>query len=147
MKSNIETEAEMEALGGKLALACHSGIIYLRGELGAGKTTLVRGFLRRLGHRTAVKSPTFTLVEIYHLSGREIYHFDLYRLIAAEEFNYLGASDYLAPGVTWLVEWPERGQGYLPAVDIDIHIGYAEQGRELSIVPRSSLGKEMVNNL
>lgn len=147
MEATVATEAAMEALGRRLAAVCASGIIFLRGELGAGKTTLVRGFLRHLGQQTTVKSPTFTLIEAYSLNGREIYHLDLYRLIDPAEFDYLGADDYLRAGATWLVEWPEHGQGHLPAADLDIQINYAGSGRQVKIAPLSRLGKEVLANL
>jgi tRNA threonylcarbamoyladenosine biosynthesis protein TsaE len=122
MEFIINSEMEMEALGARLAAQCPSGIVYLQGELGAGKTTLVRGWLRALGYQGKVKSPTYTLIEPYDLSGRHIYHFDLYRLTDPHELENLGARDYFRPDSLCLIEWPERGGSLLPSPGLRIAI-------------------------
>ena len=138
----------MEAFGARLA-ACTTGgeAIYLHGDLGAGKTTLVRGFMRALGHVGAVKSPTYTIVEPYELSGRRAYHFDLYRLGEPEELEYMGIRDYLDGESVLLVEWPQRGEGIMPVADLDITIDYAESGRNLSVQSTGSKGANLVECL
>jgi tRNA threonylcarbamoyladenosine biosynthesis protein TsaE len=108
-------------------------IIFFHGELGAGKTTFIRGILTALGHTGKVKSPTFTLVEPYQLINQTVYHFDLYRLNNPLELDDIGFRDYLSEQALCLIEWPEKASGYLPKADIDVYLTYAEQRRKLSI--------------
>lgn len=134
-------EAATLALGARLALAIKPGMtIYLHGDLGAGKTTLVRGLLHALGHVGKVKSPTYTLVEPYVLSGVDVYHFDLYRFIDPEEWDAAGFRDYFNPQSISLVEWPEKAGDLLPDADIDLHLNHLGSGRRAHLVAHSAAG-------
>ena len=144
----VADEAAMLATGAALAQRFPSGgLITLHGDLGAGKTTLVRGLLRALGHTGNVKSPTYTLVEPYHLEGRDVFHFDLYRLADAEELEYMGIRDYFPADTLCLVEWPEKGEGWLPAPDLEITLSYANEQREVQIDARTAIGEAILERL
>ena len=138
----------MEALAAKVAAAIDDPcLLVLKGELGAGKTTFVRGFLRQRGYTGAVKSPTYTLVEPYLLDDQRIYHFDLYRLTDPEELEAIGIRDYFADLAICLVEWPERGGLYLPVPDLAVEIGFGEQGRDVMMYASSETGKKILDSI
>ncbi len=146
----LEGEAGQLAFGGRLAKAVGDrALIYLEGDLGAGKTTLVRGFLNARGHAGNVKSPTYTLIEPYQLAGKMLYHLDLYRVADPGELEYLGLREMLQEDAVVLVEWPQRGEGWLPAADLVVALEYADQGRARAVVltPFSALGEEIVSRL
>jgi len=135
------------ALGARLAaLLPQPSVVYLQGDLGAGKTTLVRGLLNGLGETVRVKSPTYTLIEPYHLQGVDFYHMDLYRLADPEELEYLGIRD-LPEAAILLVEWPERGIGMLPLPDLEITIAHQDDGRLLMLTPKSEVGDQVIVKL
>jgi tRNA threonylcarbamoyladenosine biosynthesis protein TsaE len=141
-------EEAMVVLGGRLATAVQPGsVIFLEGELGMGKTTLSRGFIQSLGHRGAVKSPTYTLVEPYQLGELKVYHFDLYRLGDPEELEFMGFRDYFDGASLCLVEWPGRGQGVLPPADLVINIERENSGRRLAISAGTAKGSAALKRL
>jgi tRNA threonylcarbamoyladenosine biosynthesis protein TsaE len=116
-------------------------VIWLRGDLGAGKTTFARGFLRGLGYEGVVKSPTYTLVEPYEpVPGRFCYHFDLYRLADAEELEFTGARDYFDDQSLCLIEWPEKAAACLPAADLECSLVLKNKGRQISLHAGSDRG-------
>jgi tRNA threonylcarbamoyladenosine biosynthesis protein TsaE len=123
------------AAGDGQGIAPGGGLVFLEGDLGAGKTTLVRGLLRGLGHHGPVRSPTYTLVETYELPGALVHHLDLYRIADPDELEFLGIRDLLDGTSLVLVEWPERGAGILPAPDLRVRIEHLDQGRRLGFEP------------
>ncbi|WP_462328223.1 tRNA (adenosine(37)-N6)-threonylcarbamoyltransferase complex ATPase subunit type 1 TsaE [Thiohalocapsa halophila] len=124
--------------GGPPGLARAGGLVFLNGDLGAGKTTLVRGLLRGLGHQGPVRSPTYTLVESFELPHALVHHLDLYRIADADELEYLGIRDLLDGASLVLVEWPERGAGVLPAPDLSVRIEQHDGGRKLCFTPAAA---------
>jgi len=114
--------------------------IYLRGELGSGKTTLIRGLLRALGVQESVKSPSYTLVELYVVSRLHLYHFDFYRFLDSREFDDAGLAGYFHGEGVCLVEWPERAGAALPRTDLEISLSYAGAGREIRVSAHSEAG-------
>lgn len=141
------TAAQTEAFGAALADALPSpragpAVLYLSGGLGAGKTTLARGFLRRRGVAGPVRSPTFALLECYEVADLVVAHVDLYRLASPRDLEGLGLRDLARPGHVWLVEWPERGAGHLPPPDLRIALEFpgAEDRREITAEGESAFG-------
>lgn len=131
----IKTEQNLIDLGAKIAKKCKPGdIIYLQGEMGAGKTTLARGFLRQLGHQGVVKSPTYSLVESYAFGFLQVQHMDLYRLTHVEEFYHIGLSDYLNKEAICLIEWPEKAKKLLPIPSLRCSIEILPDGRQVRLI-------------
>ena len=137
----LPSEQETLALGAAFARAIEPGlVVYLKGELGAGKTTFARGVLRGLGHTGRVKSPTFTLVEVYKFSKLYLYHFDFYRFENPREFEEAGFGELFGPAAVCLVEWPEKASG-LPEADIEITMSVTGSGRTAEIRANTEVGR------
>lgn len=122
-------------------------VVLLKGDLGTGKTTLVRGILRGLGHEGSVRSPTYTLIEPYELPAARVFHLDLYRLGDPQELEYLGLRDLGGEDALLLVEWPERGAGALPTPDLVIDLAHLIGGRRLVLAPGSPRGDAVLGCL
>lgn len=144
---SLPDEAATAALGAAAAQAVRAAgleavTILLSGELGAGKTTFARGFLRALGHEGPVPSPTYTLIEPYRVEGRDVHHVDLYRLTDPQELEYLGWRD-LAGGIA-LIEWPERSPALTAAADLEVTLALAPPGRRAALAARSRAGRRLL---
>ena len=138
----LADEQAMSDFGARIARITEGhGLIFLEGNLGMGKTTLSRGIIRGLGHVGAVKSPTFTLVEPYEIGDIRTFHFDLYRLVDPEELEFLGIRDYFEDDALCLIEWPDKGAGFLPKPDLTITISPQDSGRSLKILSQGSRGE------
>ncbi len=145
----LPDEAATLELGVRLAaVGSEQATVFLQGDLGAGKTTLVRSWLQGLGYQGRVKSPTYTLVEPYEIQGRSVYHFDLYRLADPEELEYIGGRDYFSGQGLCLVEWPEKGAGMLPGPDLIIELHVSSQGgRQARLCTGTPIGERFLLSL
>jgi tRNA threonylcarbamoyladenosine biosynthesis protein TsaE len=133
--------AESRPVGGAFAT------VFLTGDLGAGKTTLARGFLRAAGVMGTVRSPTYTLLEVYERPEVSIVHLDLYRLLDSSELETLGLREWARPGHVWLVEWPDRGEGRLPAPDLTLTLTAAPASHDINVIAGSALGEAWLSGL
>lgn len=166
MKSNIESseeetndrcanlsfflsdESATVALAHRLAPLLKSGmVIFLHGELGTGKTTLVRGVLNALGYAGRVKSPTYTLLEPYHAAGLDLRHFDLYRLSDEEEWEAAGFRDEFDGHNIFFIEWPEKALSLIPQADVEISFEILNQGRKVEIHANTEMGRQCLREL
>jgi len=157
LEYRLTDEAATVAIGGSLAKvlqwqidqqqAQQSLVVFLNGDLGAGKTTLTRGFVRGMGHQGNVKSPTYTLVEPYELPPWQVYHFDLYRLADPEELEYMGIRDYFSDNCCCFIEWPEKGAGLLANADIIINMVYQGEQRIIDLRACSNRGEGVLQQL
>lgn len=144
-------EAQLQLAAAIAVNTAPGTVIFLDGDLGTGKTTLVRGFLRSLGFNGNVKSPTYTLVEPYLIDKQQIYHFDLYRLGSPDELEYAGGRDYFDGRSICLIEWPDKAVGFLPTADLLCQLSYKNvagaQGRECIISANSDKGLIILDKL
>ncbi len=147
-RGELEDAAATAQLGAKLAAGLAPGMrIYLRGELGSGKTTLVRGLLRALGVKGGVRSPSYSLVEPYVISRLHLYHFDFYRFKDPGELRDAGLAEHFRGDDVCLVEWPERAGDQLPPADIEILLAYREAGRVATLIAGSEAGARCLGRL
>jgi tRNA threonylcarbamoyladenosine biosynthesis protein TsaE len=141
-------EAELAGIARTLAARVgDGGVIYLAGPLGAGKTTFARALLRALGVSVRIKSPTYTLIESYALDGLTVHHLDLYRIAAAGEVEWLGLSDLAAGKQLWLIEWPERARGAIPAPDLTVDLAHAGDARDLTLAASTFAAEQWIDGL
>ncbi|GGP37074.1 tRNA (adenosine(37)-N6)-threonylcarbamoyltransferase complex ATPase subunit type 1 TsaE [Shewanella algicola] len=144
----LENEQATVALGQQIAQWMVPPLtLYLTGDLGAGKTTFSRGIIQSLGHKGAVKSPTYTLVEPYEFDDMDVFHFDLYRLSDPEELEFMGIRDYFTNNSICLVEWPNNGHGLLPEADIHLHLRYKESQRQVELNALTPAGQAIIDKL
>jgi tRNA threonylcarbamoyladenosine biosynthesis protein TsaE len=143
---SLVNETATLALGAALAQVCHAGVIFLVGNLGAGKTTFSRGFIQGLGYVGRVKSPTYTLVEPYEVANKHIFHFDLYRLHDPQELEFIGINDYFSAETICLIEWPEHGRGYLPQPDVSCSLDTEGEGRRVKLEAHTVRGNIILDN-
>jgi tRNA threonylcarbamoyladenosine biosynthesis protein TsaE len=145
---DLDGESATLELGAHLGQALVPGLsVWLMGELGAGKTTLARGVLRGLGFSGRVKSPTYTLVELYTLSRFNLYHFDLYRIADPDEWEDAGFREYFNDASVCLVEWPEKAKGVLPPPDVQVRLEFTDAGRRARLSGLTEGGKACVSRL
>jgi tRNA threonylcarbamoyladenosine biosynthesis protein TsaE len=143
LKTSLPDESATLKLGSALGLALEAGlVVYLRGELGAGKTTVVRGALRALGYEGRVKSPTYALVEVYEVSRLHLHHFDFYRFHDPREWIDAGFRESFNGRTVSLVEWPEKAAGILPPADLEVVLALHGTGRSAELTARSIAGQE-----
>lgn len=144
----LGAEAETLALGAAFAGGLMPGmVIYLTGDLGAGKTTFARGVLRGLGYAGKVRSPTFTLVEVYKFSRLYLYHFDFYRFDDPREWTDAGFREYFTPESVCLVEWPEKAVAGLPAADVTVALKLEGRGRRIALYADTEAGRRCIAHL
>lgn len=144
----LPTPADTDALGARLAATRPArGVVHLHGDLGAGKSSLARALLRSLGVTGPVRSPTYTLVERYVLPDGEALHLDLYRIADPGELEYLGLDALSDGAVLWLVEWPERGRGALPAADLQVRLAVDGEGRRIELEATSPEGEAWLRRI
>jgi tRNA threonylcarbamoyladenosine biosynthesis protein TsaE len=146
VRAHTNTAEDTEGFGWQLGSARPAAdqglaVLYLSGELGAGKTTFARGFLRAHGIAEAVLSPTYTLLELYPAGAVTLLHLDLYRLRSPGELESLGFRDWARPGYLWLIEWPERGRGHLPPADLTLTFTVGASAHDIEVAADTERGR------
>lgn len=145
MEFILHSAEETEQFGALLfKILPKKSLVFLLGDLGAGKTTLVRGFMRQAGHKGTVKSPTYNIVEEYKIKQRLFFHFDLYRLVDPEELEWIGIEDYLQENSICFIEWPGNGEGYLATPDVVISQEVITEGRKITIEKMGEILKDRI---
>ena len=148
LRAHLADEEHTLTLGACIAPALAPGlVIYLEGDLGAGKTTLVRGVLRALGHSGNVKSPTYTLIEPYVDSSLHLYHFDFYRFTSPEEYFDAGLDEYFTAQGVCLIEWPQKAAPYVAPADMEIGLTVSGDGRDAIIRPLTEAGQQCATTI
>ena len=141
LKQKFRSEAELSTFATKISTILDPGdVVYLRGVLGAGKTTVARAIIQQFGSTEPVTSPTFTLIETYHLDDVSVVHLDLYRIESEAEMEAIGVRDYLDGSWVCLIEWPDRALGALPNPDLTIDLAYEGEGRSAVLKTTKQLG-------
>lgn len=143
----LADEETMLALGAMFARIVTTGVVFLNGPLGAGKTTFTRGFLRGLHYQGKVKSPTYTLVEPYYVDEKNIFHFDFYRINDPKELHHIGIEEYFGADTICLIEWPEKAFPLLPPPDLICDISLNEKGRLMNVTAQTAQGEAMLQAL
>ncbi|MGH8174503.1 MAG: tRNA (adenosine(37)-N6)-threonylcarbamoyltransferase complex ATPase subunit type 1 TsaE [Rhodanobacteraceae bacterium] len=141
-------EDAMSAIAARMAPAAGAGgVVYLEGDLGAGKTSFARALLKAMGAGERIKSPTYSLVESYRIGSGDAHHLDLYRIADSGELEWLGLGDLWTPDALVLIEWPERGRGALPLADLVLQIRHAGDRREIEASAKTALGAGLLAGL
>ncbi len=139
---------QMQDLGAELyRLFDTGGVVFLKGNLGVGKTTLVRGFLHAAQITQSIRSPTYTLMEHYQTDKLKVIHMDLYRLSEPEELEYLAVREMLADDTLVFIEWPDKAEGFFREIDLEINIDYCDEGRDISFVAHNDMANKIIKDL
>ena len=145
---NVPTEAASAELASRFAALLEPPcVIYLQGDLGAGKTLFTRAYIHALGFEGYVKSPSYGLLETYEVDSKTVLHLDLYRIEDPEELEYLAIRDLYGSSTVLMVEWPDRGEGFLPSPDLVLQFGEKGESRFISCLPFSQHGRELAKKV
>ncbi len=143
----VDSESMLNLGAALFKASTMGGIIFLRGNLGVGKTTLVRGFLHAANITQSIRSPTYTLMEHYQTAKFNVIHMDLYRLSDPEELEYLAVRELISDDTLFFIEWPERAEGFFRSIDLEIEINYHQQGRDINFIAHTEQAKQLIKAL